>query len=116
MPAYLDAMDVGVAPFEAMEGFYFSPLKVAEYMAAGLPVVASRQGDLPIMVADAGILFEPGDASALAAALFSLASDPELRVRLGEAAKIRAASMSWTSVAARLQDVLAGHMSQGTTA
>jgi glycosyltransferase involved in cell wall biosynthesis len=109
VPAYLDAMNVGVAPFEAMEGFYFSPLKVAEYMAAGLPVVASRQGDLPITLDGAGILFEPGDGSALAGALLSLASDSDLRLRLGEAARIRAASMSWTSVAARLQDVLAGH-------
>jgi glycosyltransferase involved in cell wall biosynthesis len=113
MPAYLDAMDVGVAPFEPMDDFYFSPLKVAEYMAAGLPVVASRQGDLPIMVAGGGILFEPGDSSALAGALLSLANDADLRFQLGEASRIRAASMSWTSVAARLQDVLSGQAYQG---
>ena len=46
MPACLAACDIGVAPFDAgvhrplSLGFYWSPLKIFEYMAAGLPVVA----------------------------------------------------------------------------
>lgn len=116
VPAYLNAMDVGVAPFEPIEGFYFSPLKVAEYMASGLPVVASRQGDLPVVLAGAGMLFEPGDGPALAEALSTLATDPDLRSRLGELARIRAQSMSWASVAARLEDVLTGHASRAASA
>ena len=46
MPAALAAADVGVAPFDPdahaplRHGFYWSPLKVFEYMASGLPVVA----------------------------------------------------------------------------
>ena len=46
MPAALAAADIGVAPFDPSAhaplslGFYWSPLKIFEYMAAGLPVVA----------------------------------------------------------------------------
>ena len=46
MPACLAAADIGVAPFDVGAhaplslGFYWSPLKIFEYMAAGLPVVA----------------------------------------------------------------------------
>jgi glycosyltransferase involved in cell wall biosynthesis len=113
IPAYLDAMDIGVAPFEPMEDFYFSPLKVAEYLAAGLPVVASRQGDLPVMLDGAGILFEPGDGAALVDAVRTLATDRELRSRFAHAARIRAQSLSWSAVAARLEDVIAGRAYQG---
>src|SRR5262249_36909852 len=44
VPGLLASMDVAVAPYPPLENFYFSPLKVYEYMAAGLPVVASRIG------------------------------------------------------------------------
>ena len=46
MPTALSAADVGVAPFDVDRhpplrlGFYWSPLKIFEYMASGLPVVA----------------------------------------------------------------------------
>ena len=108
VPAYLDAMDIATAPFEPMAGFYFSPLKVAEYMAAGLPVVASRQGDIPDLLDDAGLLVQPGDVAALSDALLRLATDSDLRHRLGDAARARAQGMSWESVAERVEGVLTG--------
>jgi glycosyltransferase involved in cell wall biosynthesis len=107
IPAYLDAMDVAVAPFAPMNGFYFSPLKVNEYMAAELPVVASRQGDIPKLLGSSGLLVEPGDASALRAALLRLGEDAELRARLGDAGRAHVASRSWTAVAAVVERLLA---------
>ncbi|MGY0634493.1 glycosyltransferase [Luteimonas sp. A478] len=60
-----------------------------EAMAAGCPVIASRVGGTPELVEDGrtGVLFPPGDARALAAAMASLASEPDLRKQLADAAR-----------------------------
>ena len=65
------------------------PLVVLEAMAAGLPIVASTFGGVPDTVAAAGVLVEPGDDAALAAALRRLIEEPDLRERLGSAARRR---------------------------
>jgi glycosyltransferase involved in cell wall biosynthesis len=61
-------------------------------MAAGLPVVASRVGGVLEQVSDGqtGLLVEPGDPNALAAALARLIAEPSLRRRLGAAGRARA--------------------------
>jgi glycosyltransferase involved in cell wall biosynthesis len=77
------------------EGFGFACL---EAMAHGVPVVASAVGGLLDLVVDGetGLLVRPGDVSALRAALHRLLGDPELRRRLGEAARERALThFSW---------------------
>ncbi len=58
-------------------------------MAAGLPVVASRTGQVAKLIEDGvtGLLYEPGDVSALVAALDRLRREPELRLTLGRAAR-----------------------------
>jgi len=58
-------------------------LVLAEAMACGIPVVASRCGSMPWVIGDAGLLSNPGDASSLAVALNTLRESPELRTRLG---------------------------------
>jgi glycosyltransferase involved in cell wall biosynthesis len=62
---------------------------VVEGMAAGLPVVAPRAGGPLELVEDGvdGLLYEPGDAVALAEHLRRLAADANLRRRLGEAGR-----------------------------
>jgi glycosyltransferase involved in cell wall biosynthesis len=112
VPGLLDAMDIAVAPFEPMPDFYFSPLKVVEYMAAGLAIVATRQGDLPELLADAGLLVPPGEVEGLRAALLRLGEDIELRRRLGTAARDRAGKLGWDSVAERVEGVLTGSHSR----
>lgn len=94
VPHALRRFDVAAAPYPASETHYFSPLKVYEYMATGLPVVASAVGDLPDLLAgrrashgDAGMLVTPGDAEELSRALAELAADAELRAHLGGAAR-----------------------------
>ena len=105
VPGLLASMDVAVAPYPPQAEFYFSPLKVYEYMAAGLPVVASRIGQIEEAIRDGvdGVLCPPGDAPALAAALVRLADDPGLRSRLGRAARqIVVAERTWSAVAERI--------------
>jgi glycosyltransferase involved in cell wall biosynthesis len=89
VPTLLAAMDVAVAPYPNLDECYFSPLKLFEYMAAGVPVVASRIGQIPEVIDDGvnGLLCPPGDASALAASLYVLRSDPAARKRLAENAR-----------------------------
>ena len=63
------------------------PLTVLEALACGTPVVASRVGGIPEQVHEqTGVLVEPGDPGALAAAIGALLADPERRARIGAAA------------------------------
>ena len=74
-----------------------------EAMAAGLPVVGWRAGNLPHLATDGreGLLAAPGDVAALSAALARLAIDEELRRRLATAAESRAATRpTWAESAA----------------
>ena len=69
-----------------------------EAMAHGVPVVASAVGGLLDLVADGetGVLVPPGDVPALRTALERLLGDPELRRRMGDAARTRARErFSW---------------------
>jgi glycosyltransferase involved in cell wall biosynthesis len=105
VPGLLASMDVAVAPYPALSGFYFSPLKVYEYMAAGLPVVASSIGQLQELLQDSvnGTLCPPGNPAALAAALERLYRDEGLCHRLGQAAREKVVrEHTWDKVARRL--------------
>ena len=105
VPGLMRRMSVGVAPYSATQPFYFSPLKLYEYMAASLPVVASQIGHLPEVVRNGtdGLLYQPDDPGGLAAALQVLALDPAYAARLGESGRARAvADHSWDAVVARI--------------
>jgi glycosyltransferase involved in cell wall biosynthesis len=105
VPQLLASMDVAVAPYPQPPHFYFSPLKVYEYMAAGLPVVASRIGQLGTLIEDGvnGLLCPPGDAKALAEALDRLRREPKLCARLGQAARATVLrNHTWEAVAQRI--------------
>ena len=71
IPGQLRGSAIGVAPYpETVSAHhYFSPLQVYEYLAAGLPIVASSIGQIPHAVGDAGVLVPGSNASALAQAL-----------------------------------------------
>lgn len=132
VPGVLTGWDVATAPYPAPAqdaDHYFSPLKVYEYLSAGLTVVASGVGELPavlgteagspadgsstadtgtvpgVAVGQRGVIVTPGDADALARALDLLAGDRALASRLGEAGRADVVeNHTWTS---RAQDLLA---------
>lgn len=104
VPGLLASMDAAVAPYPSLQDFYFSPLKLYEYMASGLPVVASRVGQVAEVLEHGvtALLCEPGDAAAAAAGLARLRGDGALRARLGHAAREAVlARHTWDHVARR---------------
>jgi glycosyltransferase involved in cell wall biosynthesis len=84
VPAVLDAADIVALP-SLSEGL---PLALLESMFAGRPIVASDVGDVRIALADgaAGIVVEPGNAVAIAAAIDRLLQDPEYARQLAATA------------------------------
>lgn len=102
--------DAGVAPYLPLDGFYFSPLKVLEYMAAGVCPVASALGELPALLGNGtrGVLVPAGDAQALSAALVELSQDPARARALGAAAREHViAERGWDVNAERVLAALA---------
>lgn len=104
MPACLAACDFGVAPFDPEThpalslGFYWSPLKIFEYMAAGLPVVAPAIDRIPTLINHnrEGLLYDAAIRTGLPHA-FEALTDVSLRTRLGRAARERAVrDYSWS--------------------
>ncbi|HEX9652994.1 MAG TPA: glycosyltransferase, partial [bacterium] len=88
IPHYIAAMDVTVAPYVPNENFYYSPIKIFEYMAMGKPVIAAKIGQVEEVITDGrtGVLFEPGNVSELCSTLGNLLHDPRLCKRLGKEA------------------------------
>ncbi len=102
VPSLLTSMDVAVAPYPALEEFYFSPLKIYEYMAAGLPIVASNIGQISEIIKhqENGLLYPAGNLQALANALEQLIQDPILGKRLGQMARQTSQTYhSWDAIA-----------------
>jgi glycosyltransferase involved in cell wall biosynthesis len=114
MPACLAAADVGVAPFDLAAhpplvlDFYWSPLKIFEYMAAGLPVVAPDIPRLRRIVRQEreGILYDSSNPAGLALAL-ERATDPSRRQSMGAAARDRVVcDFSWSVHCRKLEEAM----------
>ncbi len=109
IPALLASADIAVAPYLPLNDFYFSPLKLGEYLAAGLPVVVTACGDLDPLLRDgvSSLRVPPGDIPALARALRRLTEDADLRRCLGRAGRhIAEEHLSLEAATARLVRLL----------
>jgi len=98
LPEAIAGFDVAVAPYPDHQDFYFSPLKVFEYMAMGLPLVASNVGQIQQIVRHQrnGLLVAPESPAAIASAIRALRSDTDLKCRLGKAARTTSLNNTWS--------------------
>ncbi|HJU73907.1 MAG TPA: glycosyltransferase [Gemmatimonadaceae bacterium] len=90
MPELLTACDIGVLPGS---NDYGQPMKLLEYAAAGLAIVAPDLAPVRAIILDGnnGVLFRPNDVTALAAALQCVTTNAAARARFGAQARARIA-------------------------
>ncbi len=103
---YLAAADIGVSPYCGR--VEYSGLKLIDYKAAGLAIVASGSNSQPAIIdhGRTGWIVPPCDEAALCQAITQLCSDVELRQRMGKAARIEAEQIhGWDKTAAQLNQL-----------
>lgn len=116
MPAILASADIAIAPFDThahpalqAAGFFWSPLKIYEYMATALPVITSDISPLNQIVRQQheGLLVPEADVPALATAIATLLADPQRAQQLGAAGRERVvAHYSWQRHCAVLEQIM----------
>ncbi|GIK43019.1 MAG: glycosyl transferase family 1 [Chloroflexota bacterium] len=98
LPALYSAASLFVYP-SLYEGF---GLPVLEAMACGTPVIVANQSALPEVVGEAGLLIDPGNVEAIAAAMARVLTDTTLSRHMAQAGQARAACFTWPGMAAKL--------------
>jgi len=89
LPSYLDAY----------------PSAILEAMAQGIPVVSTKEIDSPIVDGVSGLLVNAGDIQSLAKAIEKLASNSDLRHKIGRGGQIVAQNLAWSKQARILVDL-----------
>lgn len=107
-PVYINSFDIAVAPFirKRNEKIGVSPLKIRDYAACGVPIVASEVKGLEIVEENnIGILVNPEDEEELANAIIILLKNPEMRRKMGKRArKLAEREFSWKKTVREILD------------
>lgn len=110
MGALTAAFDIAVSTHVFVDGsFYFCPLKILEYGAAGCAILASTQGDIPRLLdgGRAGVLVDGPDPAAWIAALVGLLANRRRAEHLGRAAReFVLGHLTWKHSAIRIESIL----------
>ena len=105
MRSYIAALDIAVSPRAT---FYASPMKILEYMAIALPVIAPNMANIRDIVENGkdGLLFDPENKDSLRDMLNRVDGDQELRKKIGlNARKKIEQSYTWESNAHRIVEI-----------
>jgi glycosyltransferase involved in cell wall biosynthesis len=116
IPKLLSSADIGIAPYDDTKyqplkdfGFFWSPAKLFEYAACGLPVVSTRYDLLSEIVEDGvtGRLVTPGDVEAFTKVVIDLLEHPEKRIQMGENGRRRVVDkFNWDYHAKQVSEIL----------
>ncbi len=105
VPELVGEMDVGVAPYPRMSPFYFSPLKVFEYLAGGVPIVASDIGQIGDVLSHGknALLHRPGKVMEMVEMIEQLRAGPARAQQIGrEGRRLLGRRFTWTRNAERV--------------
>ncbi|MCF6323973.1 MAG: glycosyltransferase family 4 protein [Gammaproteobacteria bacterium] len=109
IPGIINLFDIALAPYAKPEhDFYFSPLKLFEYMACGIPIVTTRIGQIQDIIQDneTGLLYEPGDVEQLTNHCLNILKNPGLARLLGfNAEKIAKERYTWDHNVKRVMSI-----------
>jgi len=109
VPAHLAAADVGIAFYKPTRSLSGDPMKIYEYMACGLPVLASQYPNYGGIVerARAGVAVDESDPARVAHALLALWTNADQRRQYGEnGVRAAAAEYSWLARTRLLEQLL----------
>jgi len=105
VPEWIARMDVALAPYPKDAPTYFSPIKIFEYMAAGVPIVASRVGQIAEFLTHrrSALLHKTGAVAEIAACIEELRRRPALAAKLSrEARAMLVGNYTWRKNATRV--------------
>ena len=108
MPEYISAMDIVLAPYPNLKFFYYSPVKIFEYMACGKSVIATGIGQIAEIINDGynGILCEPDNIEQIITKLSELIKNSGLRESIGRnARKTIVSDHTWRRKAEQFSEV-----------
>jgi len=112
VPIWIRACDVVTIPWQWTEfsAYFTSPLKLFEYMAAGVPIVASNLPSIREILCHGrdALLVEPGNPRALAEGIQRLLQDRRLAERLVRNARRSVRKYTWTERAKRILEAISG--------
>jgi glycosyltransferase involved in cell wall biosynthesis len=116
MPEVVASADVSAAPYDRSRlrslelGFFWSPLKIFEALASGVPTITLDIKPLHEIVraGEEGDFFREGDVADLAKKIAALADDSERRRSMSVKARARAPLYSWAAHAKQIESILAG--------
>ncbi|MFQ5822502.1 MAG: glycosyltransferase family 4 protein [bacterium] len=107
LPDYINAMDITLAPYPSDMVFYYSPLKIFEYMATGKPILATKIGQIAEIMTgqNIGMFIKPENLLDLENKLNAIITDEMARTNMGKNARKLARQFSWDRNAKVVQEL-----------